>query len=155
MQSPEQRAKELFDSGWYCAESVLKAIAERLDINSEFIPGMATGFCGGMSRCNGPCGALTGGVMAIGMVHGRRSEKDDQRCYIFSSKLIQRFVNEFGSMNCTEIIGKNLGIPAQRQEALDGKIIAGKCPGVTGTAARLTWEILEEAREMIESGKLD
>ena len=34
----EKRAKELFDSGFYCAESVLQAVAEHAAIHSPLIP---------------------------------------------------------------------------------------------------------------------
>ena len=42
-----QRSEELFQSGWYCAESVLLAIAEAHGIESEIIPKIATAFCSG------------------------------------------------------------------------------------------------------------
>jgi len=56
-----QKSRELFDSGFYCAESVLLAIAGHKGIQSDLIPGIATGFCSGMSRTCGMCGAVTGG----------------------------------------------------------------------------------------------
>ena len=48
-----QRSRELFDSGYYCAESVLLAIAENQGIQSDLIPKIATGFCSGISRTCG------------------------------------------------------------------------------------------------------
>ena len=44
-----QRSRELFDSGFYCAESVLLAIAESQGIESDLIPRIATGFCSGIA----------------------------------------------------------------------------------------------------------
>ena len=38
-----QRIKELFDSGYYCAESVLLTVAEAYGIQSDLIPKIATG----------------------------------------------------------------------------------------------------------------
>ncbi|MDA8408349.1 MAG: C-GCAxxG-C-C family protein [Deltaproteobacteria bacterium] len=69
----EKRSGELFDSGFRCAESVLLAVAEHAGIQSPFIPKISTGFCGGMSHSKGVCGAVTGGVMALGMILGRTS----------------------------------------------------------------------------------
>ena len=39
-----QRSLELFRSGFFCAESVLLAIAESQGIQSDLIPRIATGF---------------------------------------------------------------------------------------------------------------
>ena len=68
-----QRSTELWDSGLYCAESVLLAVAESLGIRSDIIPRIATGFCGGVSDSGGMCGAVSGAIMAIGLAAGRSS----------------------------------------------------------------------------------
>jgi hypothetical protein len=53
-----QRSVELFRSGFFCAESVLLAIAESQGIESDLIPRIATGFCSGISRTGGACAEL-------------------------------------------------------------------------------------------------
>lgn len=42
MDKISQRAGEVFESGYYCAESVLLAVAESRGIESELIPRIAT-----------------------------------------------------------------------------------------------------------------
>ena len=66
-----QKSRELFQSGYYCAESVLLAIAEEKGIESDFIPKIATGFCSGMARTGGMCGAVSGAMLALNLVTGR------------------------------------------------------------------------------------
>ncbi len=68
-----QRSLELFRSGFFCAESVLLAIAESQGIQSDLIPRIATGFCSGVSRTSGMCGAVSGAIMGINLVAGRNS----------------------------------------------------------------------------------
>src|SRR5262245_61267719 len=58
-------------AGLYCAEAVVKALATAQGIDSELVPRIATAFCGGLSRTCGPCGALTGAVMGLGLSLGR------------------------------------------------------------------------------------
>ena len=69
-QAPK-RSRELFNSGFYCAESVLMAIAESRGIRSDLIPRIATGFCSGMARTGGQCGAVSGAMMGISLATGR------------------------------------------------------------------------------------
>jgi C_GCAxxG_C_C family probable redox protein len=46
---------------------------------SELIPKIATAFGGGIGRCGSLCGALTGGVMAIGIKHGTNEPSPEKR----------------------------------------------------------------------------
>lgn len=48
-----KKSRELFNSGYYCAESVLMAIAESRNVQSDLMPRIATGFCSGMARTGG------------------------------------------------------------------------------------------------------
>jgi len=71
-----QRSLDLFRAGFFCAESVLLAIAERRGIQSDLIPRIATGFCSGISRTGGLCGAVSGAIMGINLVAGRNSPSE-------------------------------------------------------------------------------
>ncbi len=66
-----ERSEALFRQGFCCAESVLQAVAESRGIQSELIPRIATGLCGGIGRSGGICGAVSGGVLGINVVAGR------------------------------------------------------------------------------------
>ena len=48
-------AEKAFASGLYCAESTLISLAEAQGIESDLLPGIATGFCSGMARTCGTC----------------------------------------------------------------------------------------------------
>jgi C_GCAxxG_C_C family probable redox protein len=66
-----KRSREYLESGYWCAESVLLAVAEAKGVQSDLIPKIATGFCSGMARTGGQCGALSGGILSIGLLLGR------------------------------------------------------------------------------------
>ena len=76
MTKTNQKGKELFSSGLYFAESVLKVIADEENIDSPLISGIATGFCSGISRTCNMCGALTDGILALNVVFGRSSPEE-------------------------------------------------------------------------------
>src|SRR5512136_1219522 len=101
-----QRSLELFKSGYFCAESVLLAIAESQDIHSDLIPRIATGFCSGISRIGGMCGAVSGAIMGINLVAGRDLPTESyELSYSLAQKLIGEFENQFGTVNCRQLIG--------------------------------------------------
>jgi len=75
-----ERCETLFNDGLYCAECVVKAVADHYDLKSDLLPRLATGFCSGMSRTGGTCGAVTGGVLALNLFLGRASA--EQQSYV-------------------------------------------------------------------------
>jgi len=104
-----QRSRELFQSGFFCAESVLQAIAESQGIQSDLIPRIATGFCSGISRTGGMCGAVSGAMMGINLVAGRNSPVESiDLSYALTQKLISCFERQYGSVNCRQLIGCDL-----------------------------------------------
>ncbi len=104
-----QRSLELFRSGFFCAESVLLAIAESQGIQSDLIPRIASGFCSGVSRTGGACGAVSGAILGINLVAGRNSPAESiEPSYALTQKLLSRFEGQFGSVNCRQLIGCDL-----------------------------------------------
>jgi C_GCAxxG_C_C family probable redox protein len=137
-----ERSKALFESGMYCAESVLQAVAETHGMMDPLIPKIATGFCGGVSRTSGMCGALAGGILAVGVLTGRSNPQESNKlCYALTYELVQRFRNAFGSVQCTDLLGCDLstptGIDIFRTRGL-GKSV---CVPVTWQTATLVEEV--------------
>jgi C_GCAxxG_C_C family probable redox protein len=144
----EKRAKELFDSGFYCAESVLQAAAEHAAIHSPLIPKISTGFCGGISRSKGMCGAVTGGVMALGMIFGRTSaDMPPDDTYLKVRELLTTFETQFGSSNCLDLTGCDFNEAMERQRWKESGM-ASKCKDFTGAAARMVTEIIDRDRSI-------
>lgn len=103
------RSRELFESGWYCAEAVLQAIAEHQDIDSPVIPGIATGLTAGIARTNDLCGAVIGGILGLGLVMGRQSSADSvEPIFAATQALIAEFKQAHGSTNCRVLTGADL-----------------------------------------------
>ena len=68
----KDRARKNFSKGYNCSECVMEAVLECIEtgLPKETLK-LATGFGGGVGLFGDTCGAITGGVMALGAVHGR------------------------------------------------------------------------------------
>jgi C_GCAxxG_C_C family probable redox protein len=131
------------DAGWSCAESVVAELAHRRGVKSDLLPAIATGFCGGVSRTGGMCGAVSGAVMAIGLVSGRSSAADShEAAYSAVQALVDGFAEEFGSINCSELLGLHLGADEGRAE-FRARGLARRCRGFTCRAAEMAAEIID------------
>ena len=138
-------AEDSFASGLYCAESVLLALARAQGVEEEFLAKMASGFCGGMARTCGTCGAVTGAIMGLGLAFGRsRPGESVQPAYVATQRLIGEFVREFGARDCHVLLGCDLGTP-EGQATFREKKLAEHCIQYTGRAAEIAANILAEA----------
>ena len=72
-------AEDLFRGGFFCSEAVVSSIRSNFEMDvPEEVIAMASGFPIGIGRSKCLCGAVSGGVMAIGLVFGRTVQKDPQ-----------------------------------------------------------------------------
>jgi C_GCAxxG_C_C family probable redox protein len=116
---------------------VLLALAEQQGIRSDVIPMIATGFCGGLARSGGLCGAVSGGVMGIGLALGRRTPEDSREAaYAAVQGLLGAFEARFGSLTCLGLTGCDLGTP-EGQAKFHSEGRGEKCRGYVAEAARL------------------
>ncbi len=138
-----KRSGELFDSGYYCAESVLLAVAESKGIKSDLIPKIATGFCGGISRTCGLCGAAAGGIMVLNIMTGRNSPHESvEENYALVQKFLDMFESEYGSTNCRKLTGCDLGTQEGQEKFYSGDQME-KCKDYTEGAARMVMSLIE------------
>ena len=139
-----QRSLELFKSGFFCAESVLLAIAEHQGIRSDLIPKIATGFCSGISRTGGMCGAVSGAIMGISLTAGRSSPTESiEFCYSLTQKLIGRFEKQYGSVNCGQLIGCDLTTEAGQRYFLENQLME-RCLQYAEEATRMAISLMAE-----------
>lgn len=129
------KAEGLFRNGFCCSEAVFLAIAEALNLKSELIPKIATGFCGGIARTSNICGAVTGAVMGISLITGRNSpDESREKNHQLVRDLMSKFEAQFGSLMCSKLIGCRLDTPEGYKEFID-KNLREKCIDFVSFAA--------------------
>ena len=103
-----------FKSGLNCAESVLLTMCEYWELDAACAPAIATPFGGGFAGTQLSCGAMTGGLMAIGLRLGRDDEKGDrQPSYQAAKAFMNWFIKEMETTGCREITGIDMSNPEQ------------------------------------------
>lgn len=103
----EMLAVKLFnEEKWSCSESVLLAMAKYWGIESPQIPCIATPFRGGLCGTQQVCGAVSGGLMAIGIRLGRVNSAEDGKLCVAKGKEFMAWAKaEFGTLGCRELTG--------------------------------------------------
>jgi C_GCAxxG_C_C family probable redox protein len=143
-----------------CSQCALTGIFEALDIENADVFKAAAGLADGVGLTgDGHCGALSGGVMAISYLYGRKKEdfgdmmKLLDSC-ILSKKLHDQFLEKYGTCRCADIQTKffgrffNLYDPSEFKAAAKAGVL-DTCSTLVGEAARMATRIILEKRESL------
>ena len=110
----EQDAKNCFKQGLNCSECVMTAMLNNFEtgLPAEVIT-LATGFGGGMGHTKNTCGAITGAVMALSAMVGRKNPMaketmperiaELQDIYGVVGKMVNEIKDEYGTLICSEL----------------------------------------------------
>jgi C_GCAxxG_C_C family probable redox protein len=161
MKGKEEILQEVYDKAYRyeaergsCPQCVLSAIFETLDIGDPETIKAADAMAGGTAlSTEGTCGALVGGLLAIGAVVGRtyenfRKGESRRRVFQYSKKLYDRFIREYGSPICKNIHLKLFGRTFNLLDSKDYQEFEkmgahnDKCTSISGNAARWAAEII-------------
>ena len=98
----------------HCCESTLLLIDEAINLPGfdEDVMRIASGFAGGGGGWGMICGAVSGSVMAMGLLYGcegneTREVYEEKKMELRKKarKLMKAFEDEFGSVNCMDLLG--------------------------------------------------
>lgn len=140
-----EKAVKHFQEGYNCAQSVLLTMSEHWDSKNAVIPKIATGFGGGIGRRGSICGALTGGVMAIGTRYGTNEPSAEKKlqCYKLSQELFKQFELRHGTVLCSELIHYDLSNPDEQKKAHETKVFEKKCTNFVRTSVEILLDLTE------------
>ena len=101
----EEKSAAFHAKGCNCCQSVLCTLGEYTGIDELTATRLAFGFGGGMLTGN-ICGAVTGGMMAIGAActAGTAPAEEKPRAVELCEALQARFQEEFGTLLCADIL---------------------------------------------------
>ncbi len=123
------------------------AVAEHENIHSDLIPRIATGYCSGIARTGGMCGAVSGAILAIGLRLGRNEPANDiDPCYQATREFLQCFEGKFGGLACLELTGVDLGTP-EGQAAFRSRGQIEMCTNYVGEATEMVVAIIGSRME--------
>ncbi|MFH1569457.1 MAG: C-GCAxxG-C-C family protein [Gemmatimonadota bacterium] len=137
-------ARELFSSGYNCSQAVLLAAAGTLGVGCECMAKAAAGLGGGLGRTGEACGALTGGVMCIGLAMDHETPgtpEEKEALYAVVRRFVERFERENGARCCRDLLGVDLSTPEGRAESRQKDHHNTVCAAIVERAARAVVEL--------------
>ena len=145
----EEIGRGYFKQGLNCAECVLRTFMDIYEVNvPDEVICMATGFGGGMGHTKNTCGAITGAVLALGLLKGRRDpfgprEEMGARIkhlqgeiYPVFGEMIEEIEAKYGTLICKEM--------SKQYEDFDSKPRMRNCMEIVGYCAQLAVKYAEK-----------
>lgn len=139
-----------------CAQTTFITLQEQFNLNGDTILKALTPFPGIALRGE-TCGAVTGSLMALGLIYGRdKDHLNDWGAYLSSlppaRKFCRRFEAELGSTMCGDIIETQFGRRfdlADQAEAMQWMQCGAleKCGQVIETAVHIAANLILESQE--------
>ncbi len=94
------------------------------------------------------CGAVTGGLMVIGLKLGQMKAGDmeaRQRTYALAQEFVHRFTACHGSISCRDLLGANISDPEQRRALQERGAFDTLCPQFVSRAVHILEELVLQA----------
>ncbi|MBP3657414.1 MAG: C_GCAxxG_C_C family protein [Clostridia bacterium] len=145
-----EKARELFLSGYNCAQAVAGAFADEVGLPEETMMRLSSSFGGGMGGMRETCGAVTGMFMVAGLLFGYEKPGDDEQKkahYARIRGLAESFKAQHDTVVCRELLaalpGKLQSDPSPRTAEY---YKVRPCVRFVEDAAALLEKLIEEAK---------
>ena len=96
----KEKATELHERGFNCAQSVLGALGEYTGLDENTAMALAGGFGGGV-RCGEICGAVSGGGMALGLAFP--PAENGNKISAMARSYTAEFQQKYGCIRCLDL----------------------------------------------------
>ena len=124
---------------------MFSAVAEPMGVDYQTAVKVSSGFGGGM-YLGSVCGAVTGGIMALGVKYGGVGREPQVKAALLGRVFADRFIAMHKTINCPELIGVDLSkIDLTNPESykdLNQKKIFASCLGYVKDAAAIVNEMV-------------
>lgn len=134
------------DGDYYCSESIVKTIRDEFGLPvPDSAIAMASGFPVGIGGSGCMCGAVAGGIMALGMFFGRQKPKDEtvNRCMALARELHDIF-RERHTCLCCRVLTKGMVLTSPEHMK--------QCVAFTGEVAEETARIILREMKTLTGG---
>lgn len=135
-------AEDYYRSGdFYCSEAVVKTIKDAFELAMpDDVISAASGFPVGMGGAGCTCGALAGGILALGLVFGRTKPRDKQvdQAMKLSRELHDIFKKSHKSTCCRKLTRLMIMGSSRQME---------QCIALTGQMAQEVARIIDRERK--------
>lgn len=141
-------AKEYFEKGYNCAQSVVLAFADCVSVDKESLAKISSSFGGGFGRLREVCGAFSGMSIIVGLILGYNETNGENKKehYALIRSLAEEFKNaNGGSIICRELLGETEKLSSENPSVRTKEYNAKRpCADIVKSATDILEKVLKE-----------
>lgn len=143
----EEKAISSFKSGLNCAQAMVTAYSDELNLDEDLALSVACGFGGGMGRMQQTCGAVTGSFMVLGIqICKKFSDNKDRKEHTYA--LVQKFSEKFkainGSTDCISLLKCEIKTDEGHRFAKEKNLFETVCEKCIADSIGIIEELIEK-----------
>jgi C_GCAxxG_C_C family probable redox protein len=137
-----------FRNNFNCAQSVFSVYAPDFGTGEAEARRIACGFGGGMGALQKTCGAITGGIMALGAGYFDERDVPGTKTLVYKKVrgLIGRFESKNGSVECFPLLGVDITTEEGLKNARERMLFHHKCERYVLDVCEILDELFAEKR---------
>ncbi len=143
--SRSEIAVDKFKEGYNCAQSVLYSFSDKLNISKDLALKISSGLGAGMGRKQEVCGAISGGILVLGLIYGQGENEEKQKketAYSKVRELMDEFEKKFNTVNCKELLNGCELLTPEGQEKYRSDNMFKKCLEYVDYTVKILEEII-------------
>lgn len=144
---PASMAVEHFEQGFNCAQAVFSAFAGQHGMDDVTALKLASPFGGGVSRRGEICGAVSGALLALGLVRGSATPQEKEATYLVGQEFLRKFEAMHKALRCNDLVGYDISLPEEREKARLADVFKTKCPLFVRDAVLIVQAMMDEGGE--------
>ena len=132
-----------------CAQATLKPFLDIFEIENDAVVMATSPFAGGLALTGNNCGALTGGLIVLGLLYGRKDFDEGLEGIVAGvrpmRKLVRYFEEKHKTVDCRDITKTDISDPIKGPEYFDHGGLE-KCANMIADVAAFVGEILYDEK---------
>lgn len=149
----EDLRKRTFDTEMKChgcAQVIVQTFLDIFEENNTPVSMASSPFAAGLALTGNNCGALIGGLMALGLVYGRKDVAEGMEGILAGIRPMRKLVKYFGetylNLDCRDITGTDLADPEKATAYFESGGLE-KCANMLADVAGFVGDIIYEEKE--------
>ena len=133
-----------------CAQVIVQTFLDVFEENNTPVSMASSPFAAGLALTGNNCGALIGGLMALGLVFGRKDVNEGMEGILDGirpmRKLVKYFKETYLNLDCRDITGTDLADPEKATAYFESGGLE-KCANMLADVAGFVGDIIYEEKE--------
>jgi C_GCAxxG_C_C family probable redox protein len=140
-----ERAKSYRENGFNCAQATFASCSRAFGVDPELALKVSGLFGAGISKTGETCGAVSGGLMALGLKYAMVNPDELQakaKSYQIGKEFIAKFKERNQYITCKELLNCDISTPEGEARAKLTKVQDALCPGFIQDAVEIFYAMI-------------